>query len=139
MEILKMKSIESNIVFIKELEKLVGLNKDGWMETENVLSKGEAKSIYKKYKALFRDRSSEEPDLTNKSKVIEILAKTYKNLLGHDKKNPVIDSKQCRVNGERKTRYKFHDKFKQKVLGYHKTLYDKRQTSTIDEKVEYNF
>ena len=139
MEILKIKSIENKIVFIKELEKRVGLNKDNYLETENVLSKAESKSVYKKYQALFRDRSSEEPDLTDKSKVIEILAKTYKSLLGHSKKQPVIDSKRCRVDGERKILYKFNDGFKDKVLGYHKTLYDKRQSSTIDEKVEYNF
>ena len=115
------------------------LNKDEWMETENVLSKGESKSIYNKYKALFRDRSTDEPDLTDSSKVIEILAKTYKNLLGHNKNNPVIDSKQFRVDGERIRKYKFNDVFKDKVMGYHKTLYDKRQSSTIDEKVEYSF
>ena len=139
MSILKIESIENKILFIKELEKQIGLNKDGWMETENVLSKGESKSIYNKYKALFRDRSSEEPDLTDSSKVIEILAKTYKNLLGHNKNNPVIESKQFRVDGERIRKYKFNDKFKEEVMGYHKTLYDKRQCSTIDEKVEYNF
>jgi len=139
MSILKIESIENKILFIKELEKQIGLNKDGWMETENVLSKGESKSIYNKYKALFRDRSTDEPDLTDSSKVIEILAKTYKNLLGHNKKNPVIESKQFRVDGERIRKYKFNDKFKEQVMGYHKTLYDKRQCSTIDEKVEYNF